>query len=218
MAYVFPLTTQQFFSRLPIEELVFDIPESVEIAETGGGELLPADLGTRLWTGEVRLGDMTADEAAEILPLLDILRRAAGSFMAYDKARPGPRADVNGLTLGASSPKLHTVATNSREIRLSGLPAGYLIQPYDYLAFAYGTAPVRYALHRVASAAVASGAGLTPLFEVSPNLRPGWTLLADVTLVRAACKCLIVPGSVQPGRRKSRLTTGVSFRFQQTLR
>lgn len=219
MAYSFPLTTAQFWDLLPIRELVFDIGENVEISgETEGGEVLTARRGTRLWHGEVALDDMQPTDAAEVGAMLDIVRRDGASFMAYDTGRPGPRADLKGTILGVSAPKLHTVDANNREIRISGLPAGYVLQRYDYLAFSYGSTPTRHALHRVAAGVTANGAGLTPLFEVSPNLRPGWALNASVTLLKAPCKCRIVPGSTTPGRRRSTTTPGLTFRFTQTLR
>lgn len=218
MAYPFPLTRAQFMDLLPIQQMTFDLPEAVEVNETGGGELLPADLGTRLWSGEINLGDMTADEAAEALAMLDVLRRAGGSFMVHDVSRPFPRFDLSGALITGAAPVLNAVHANAREIRLSGLPPGYQLRRYDYLAFSYGSNPTRFALHRVAAPATANASGLTGYFEVSPNIRPGWLTGAAVSLSRAACKAIIVPGSVQPGRRRSTLTVGASFKFMQTLR
>lgn len=218
MAYSFPLTIVQFMHILPIREIVFDLPEAMEIAETGGGEILTATLGTRLWDGEIFLDDMTRDEAADVMAMLDILRRPGASFMAYDISRPGPRADIYGAVLAAAIPKLSSVSGTTREIKLSGLPANYALQRSDYLAFSYGSDPVRYALHRIAAPTSASVGGVTPFFEVSPNIRPGFALNASVTLPRASCKAVVVPGSVQPGRHKATLTTGASFKFKQTLR
>ena len=217
MAYSFPLTIAQFMAILPIREIGFYISEAKEVAETGGGEILTAGLGARLWEGEVILDDMSRNEAAEVMAMLDVLGGTGASFMVYDVTRPGPRADITGAVLGASVPKLHTVAASTREIRVTGLPATYQLQRSDYLAFSYGSDPVRYALHRVTAPATAV-AGLTPLFEVTPNIRAGYALNATVTLIRAACKAVLVPGSVQLGRHKATMTTGVSFRFKQTLR
>lgn len=218
MPYSFPLSLAQFVDILPIREMTFDLPEAVEMSETGGGEILTADLGTRLWQGEVQLGDMLPDEAAEALAMLDVLRRAGGSFMVHDRARPWPRADAGGVLLGAAIPTIHSVNANLREMRLGALPGGYQLRRHDYLAFSYASGPVRHALHRIAAPATANGAGTTPFFEVSPNIRPGWTAGATVALVKPACKAVIVPGSVQPGRRRARLTVGATFRWQQTLR
>ncbi|MGN7870966.1 hypothetical protein [Paracoccus sp. 22332] len=218
MAYAFPLSHGQFMAILPIQDFSFDLPEAIETSETGGGEILRADLGTRLWQGEIGLGEMTPDERDEVMAMLDVLRRPGASFMAHDVRRPAPRLDPAGTELGAAAPQLLSVASTSRDVRLSGLPAGYALRRHDYLAFAYGTNPVRRALHRIASPAVAAANGQTAAFEVSPAVRPGWAAGAAVSLVRAACKAVVVPGSVDPGRRKGVMTTGVRFRFQQTLR
>lgn len=218
MAYAFPLPVEQFWALLPIRELTFDLSENIEFTGvTEAGEVLTAQRGTRLWQGEVTLDDMLPAEAAEVGALLDIVRGAGASFMAFDTGRPGPRADLTGVALGGAAPRLNAVAANNREIRISGLPGGYALNRHDYVAFSYASNPTRFALHRLAAPVTANGAGLTPFVEVSPNLRPGWVANAPVTLLRAACKCLILPGSVTPGRRRGTMTTGVSFHFTQTL-
>ncbi|ARC35932.1 hypothetical protein A6J80_11385 [Paracoccus yeei] len=218
MAYAFPLTVAQFADILPIRELAFDIPEALELSETGGGEVLRADLGTRLWRGTVALGDMTSAETDEVMAMLDVLRRANGAFMFYDVRRPGPRLDPNGAILGAVSPTLMAINANLRDIRLQALPASYGLRRGDYLAFTYGSNPTRYALHRIAQPATANASGQTGWIEVSPSIRPGAVAGTAVSLIKASCKAIIVPGSVNPGRSKATLTMGVSFDFLQTLR
>lgn len=219
MAYAFPLTTAQFMSILPIREMVFDIPESLEIAETGGGEILTADLGTRLWQGEVTLDDMQRDEAAEALAMLSVLRQGDASFMIHDVGRSAPRYDLTGTILGASAPTLHQVNANLRDIRLTGLPSGYRINRHDYLAFSYGANPVRNALHRAVSFQQANSAGtFGGWLEVAPAIRLGYAIGASVSLIRPTCKAVIVPGSVNPGRRRATMTVGAFFKFIQTLR
>lgn len=218
MAYTYPLSLAQFFDILPISEIIFDIPDAVQMDETEGGELIIAELGTRLWQGEVRLGDMTANEAAEVGAMLDVLRGAGASFMAYDVARPGPRLDVTGAGLGASTPTMTQVTSDNREIRLSGLPSGYQLKRYDYVGFQYGSNPTRFALHRLASNGTAVAEGVTQLIQVTPPLSPGWIEGVAVSLVKASCKARLVPGSVQPGRRRATMTVGAGFKFVQTMR
>jgi len=218
MAFVFPLALAGFMDILPIKDMTFDLSEAVETEETAGGEILTADLGTRLWHGEVSLADMQPDEADHALAMLDLLRRAGGSFLCHDRARPWPRVDWQGAVLAGFAPTLHSVAASTREVRLAGLPPGYALSHRDALGFSYGSNPVRFALHRLVAPVVADGTGLTPLVEVVPNIRPGWAAGAVVNLVKPACKAIIVPKSFQPGRRKARMTTGASFRWQQTLR
>lgn len=218
MALTFPLALAAFVDVLPIKDMTFSLSEAVETEETAGGEILTAELGTRLWQGEIVLGDMEPDEADHALSLLDLLRRAGASFLCHDRARPWPRADWQGAALAGHAPTLHSVAASTREVRLAGLPPAYSLSPRDALGFAYGTNPTRFALHRLVAPVTSDGTGLTPLVEVVPNVRPGWVAGAPVQLVKPACKAIVVPKSFQPGRRKARMTTGASFRWQQTLR
>lgn len=218
MPITFPMNTATFMSLLPIRSMTFDLPESVEVSETGGGEILTAGLGVRLWQGEIELAPMEPDEAAVVLSLLDVARGAGASFMVHDVSRPGPRNDLNGTILGAAAPTLMALQSNNREVRVTGLPVGYAIRNYDYLAFTYAANPTRFALHRAVGSVTASAGGTTGWLEVVPNIRPGALVGAAVSLLKASCKAVLVPGSVQPGRRTSRMTEGVSFKWRQTLR
>ena len=219
MAFAFPLTVAQFMQIMPISEIMFDTPERVEINQTEGGEILSADLGPMLWTGEVTLGRLSRAEAAAPDVLLDILRPSGRTFYAYDTRRGAPLADPLGTILGAATPTIASLNANNREITLQALPANYVLTRGDYVAFDYGSAPVRRALHKVVNAAVqANGLGVTPLVELTPALRPGATIGTAITLIKAACKCRLVPGSIQKGKTRNTITDGMSFKFIQSLR
>ena len=219
MALTFPLSLEQFFDLLPIASLYLDLPESVSVSRTRGGELLQAETGTRLWEGEVRQGLMTAAEAAAVLPLLNLLRGAGRSFILADRTRPFPRLDPTGAQLGAAPVQLAWVEPDRRDITLSGLPTGYQLSRRDLLGFAYGVDPVRHALHEVVSASGTAASDGTLSIEVSPPLRPGAGTGTAVTLRRPCCKAVIVPGSFREGSfRNGGLVEGLSFRVQQTLR
>ncbi|GLS86685.1 hypothetical protein GCM10010873_16590 [Cypionkella aquatica] len=219
MAFAFPLSVANFMDILPIEAISLATPEQVEINQTGGGEVMQADLAPMLWQGEIKLGEMTPNDAALVTARLDILRPAGRSFYLYDTRRPGPLLDLTGAALGASTPTIHTLAANNRDMRIQGLPVGYRLSVGDYLAFDYGTTVIRRALHRIVSApaAVPTG-GISPTFEVSPMIRPGAAVGASVTLIDAACKALVVPNSINVGVTSKTITNGMSFRFMQTLR
>lgn len=217
MVLSFPLPIDDFFARLPVAEMAFRAPPQVVINQTGGGEILAADIGPMLWTGNVTLGRMLGLETATPDVLLDLLGPAGRSFWAYDTRRPAPVADPQGLVLGLASPVIASLP-NAREMSLSGLPGWYVLTRGDYLAFDYGT-PSRRALHRVVDTVVeANASGTTPAFEVTPMIRPGAITGAAVTLVRAACKARLIPGSVEKGITRNSVTEGMSFAFTQTLR
>ena len=88
MAMTFPLTLNGFWNLLPIESCPFDLPEMVQVSRSRGGELMQAEIGTRLWSADVRLGWMLPDEAAEVMPLMQ-------------QKNPHPCTIAHGSSLGA---------------------------------------------------------------------------------------------------------------------
>ncbi|SOC20587.1 hypothetical protein [Rhodobacter maris] len=217
MAYSFPLSTADFMDILPIEAMTCDLPEVVETSITVGGDVLQADLGAWLWQGEIKLDIMQDDEAERVIAMLDVVRRG-GSFFCYSAKRRFPRADLSGTGLGAATPVLSAVSADMCKVELSGLPSGYRLRFGDMLSFSYGVDPTRYALHRIAGDVSASAAGKAAGLVINPPIRSGFTLGAAVSLVKASCKAIIVPNSLSPGTRKSTITSGMSFRWMQTLR
>jgi hypothetical protein len=219
MVMTYPLDVTTFMDALPIQTLAMDLPEQMQISRMGNGEVLMSDLGERMWSGTVTLGLSTRAEAGRPLTLLNALRQAGRSFMAYDVRRPGPLLDLTGAALGSSTVTVNALYSSAFELSLAGLPPGYTLRSGDYLSFAYGTSPVRYALHQVVDWAVTAGVGgITPGFEVTPYLRTGVTVGLPVTLVKAACKAVLIPGTVQAGTGGHTIFSGTSFQFVQTLR
>jgi hypothetical protein len=217
MAYTFPLGTADFMDVLPVNQILFDTPDAIEISRTEGGEIITADMGPMLWQGEIKLGTSTRAEAADLDAMLDILRPAGRTFWAYDTRRPAPLADPLGIVLGTNVVTIASLPAGNREMSLTGLPAWYRLTRGDYLAFDYGT-PTRRALHKVVSAvAQASAAGVTVAFEVTPLIRPGAAVAAVVTLIKPCCKARLMPGSVSKGASFRTITRDASFSFIQTL-
>lgn len=215
MTLSFPLSRLEFFSLLPISEFTMDLSETVEVSQSAGGELFAANLGARLWRGTVTLGRLTYAEAGEVEALIDVLREAGNTFMAYDVRRPYPILHPGGA---GGAVTIKAIAANNRELSLQGMPAGFVMTRGDYIQFNYGSVPRRTALHRVVVGAVADGAGVASDIEVTPNIRPGASVGIGVDLTRAACKAQIVPGSVNKGSARRGISEGISFAFQQTLR
>lgn len=218
MALTFPLSLAQFMDLLPVSSCIMHCPAQVQVARDGGGEILPADIGPRLWTADLTLGKMTAAEARPLRPLLTLLGQAGTSVMLYDTARPWPLADSGGVALGAATPTIASLSGDNRELSLSGLPAGYTLTAGDLIAFSYGSNPVRYAMHEFVAGSVADGTGATGLIEVTPPIRSGATVGTEVTLGRPSCKMQLVPGSLKPGQVTHTITDGIGFSLIQTLR
>lgn len=216
MALAFPLQLNQFFDGLRIHVSEFDPTDATITTATRGGEQLTAEVGNVLWRGTAELTDYYHADADAIRAKMAILRRAGASFFVRPSHRVGPIADPAGAILGAATPTLHSVLANNRDIRITGLPADYAISAGDYLSFAYGSNPVRYAFHQAVNGATASGAGTTPVIEVTPHIRPGFSIGAAVVLVRPFFKGVL---SARPGYGSIRplFTGGMGFEFVQTL-
>ena len=218
MARNFPRSAASFFAGLAVKSCTFDLDEAMEESgRTGKGEVLTADTGARLWGGTVTLARMNFDDAAAAKALCSTLRQAGRSFYVYDLTKQAPRKDLTGVLLGAATPTLASIASDNRVIGLAGLPAAYPLSVGDYLAFPYGTSPVRYALHQLAVGANASGAGAATI-EVSSFIREGAVTGVAITLLKAFCKAQIVPGTFNPGVAEDNSVTGMSFNWRQTLR
>lgn len=218
MALSFPLTLAEFFDTLPIKSVSFDLGESIEMSQTEAGEILTAEMGPRLWRATVNIRVGQYAEIEQVKAKINLLRYPGRSLLVHKIPLKAPQYDPTGTVLGSSAVLLHTVQSNNREIRLNGLPVGYEITVGDCLSFTYGSNPVRYAMHQVATNAVADGSGLTNLFEVTPFIEPGFVLNSAVTLIKPKFKAILVPGSFNPGESGSKFTDGVSFEVIQTMR
>jgi len=213
------LARTEFMDKLIISDFTMRCPPQSEYNRTGSGEQLGADIGVRLWQGEIILGRMTRIEAGEIDVLVDLMAQTGRSFRCYDIRRPFPFRDPNGTAISGFSPVINTLyPSEPREIRISGLPAFYILTAGDFLSFSYGSNPGRWALHRVVSTVTAGSGGATPVMEVDPPIRPGAVVGAAVEFRQPWCKAVVVSGSVQPNRTRNTISEGLRFSFVQSLR
>ena len=214
MAQTFPLAVE-FFAGLPVAECTMDLPSVMQVSRTRGGSITTAKLSERLWTAQVTLAQMRHRVAGGVEAQLSALAEPARSLLIHALPYLGPAYDPGAVLLSGASPALHTISGDLREIRISGLPIGFEMTAGDFLSFAYGSSPVRYAFHRVVVGATADAAGLTPLIEVTPALSPGATTSAAVVLDRPFFRAILMPG--KPGRSRRVFTDGVTLDLIQTL-
>ncbi|KPQ06202.1 MAG: hypothetical protein HLUCCA12_12190 [Rhodobacteraceae bacterium HLUCCA12] len=211
------MTDTTFFAGLQISAIRWWLNEPVEINRLGDGSILKGSLGAALWRGEATIAKRHHRDLAAMEARIARLQRPGQTFLAFDPRYNGPRADPGGVVLGANTPVLHTLAANNREIRISGLPSGYVISDGDLVGWQYGTNPVIHALHQVVAGATASSGGLTPLIEVTPFVRPGVVPgSTQVALVRPTIKAVLESADYGHGVRV--FTQGATLRFIQTLR
>lgn len=215
MALIFPLSVSDFADKLKIQSVEWKLQRYDELSGLGSGDVLAAQLAPARWVAKVTLATMYHGEAAQAQALIETLDPTA-SFFLYAPQLPYPQSDPDGSILGAAELTIQTVGGNNRSLRVEGFPAGYTLTVGDFLAFDYGSSPVRRAFHRICETVSASGGiGLTPLFEVRPHLRPGVTTGPVVTIIKPAAKVFIVPESFSPGTARAVVTEGMSFEVMQ---
>lgn len=216
MALSWPLKLNQFFNTLPIQRVTFRLGRRSTFSQTGGGEVIDHALGTRLWQGEIQLDVDYHAAWAAIEARLALLEEPGASLLIRDPRLPGPIADPDGSGLAGYTVRIASLNANNRELALNGLPAGYAISQGDLLGFTYGTNPTRYALHRVVKSATADAQGITSEFEVTPYIRPGAAVTAEVSLIAPVCKAKII--SAEYGGSRATISEGGTLQWTQTLR
>lgn len=216
MALSFPLSPAQFFDLLPIRAFRMKPGDNRTFTETGGGELISAGRGQRLWQGEVTLDLDIHSTIAGLDATLSLLEQTGASFLIYDPRKPYPSMDPSGSIISGASPVIATLNANNRELTVSGLPAGYVITRGDLIGWTYGANPLRYAVHRVVTGGAANGSGVSPSLEVTPFVRQGVSTGAAVSLVRPVIKAKLPQADYGGGR--SVISEGGTFQFTQTLR
>lgn len=209
------MINETFFGGLKIASVQWSLSRAQTDTRTRGGSVIRVGIGAPLWIGAATLSPAYHRDAGEIEALLAELTEPGRFILAHDPRYDGPAFDPTSSILGNATPTIHTLNADNRRMRVQGLPGGYQLRIGDYLGFQYGSNPTRYALHRLTSAATASGAGLTPLFSVTPHIRPGAAVGAAVSLVRPSCKCLI---SADYGNGAPLITQGAQITLIQTLR
>ncbi|MCV2876347.1 hypothetical protein OE810_08750 [Rhodobacteraceae bacterium XHP0102] len=217
MALTYPLSYAQFLGALRVEEVTFRLSHPQEHTRLGDGTVISASLGASLWTGTIRLAQANHPRHGQMEALIALMDQPGATFLCHDPRYLGPAGDPTGAILGSRTVTIHSVASNMRELRLTGLPSGYVLSAGDMLGFPYGSNPVRYALHRMVLGGAASSLGSTPMLEVIPNLRPGAVAGLTVSLIRPACKARLLPAPTYGSGRQA-LSRGASFDFIQTLR
>jgi hypothetical protein len=192
-----------------------------EQSPTRGGKIISVERAEPLWALDIATASLTPSQRGEWLAWFGLLR-SVNPFWGYDPDWRWPLAYRNGfggLTRADGSAfdgtcRIQGVGSNTSEITLYDMPAGYVMSQGDYLAFSYGTSA--RALHQVSVGGTASELGVLGVV-VTPFLRDGWAPNAVVNLVKASAKMLIVPKSIDRGEPDASGLAAVSFKAIQTL-
>lgn len=196
MALTFPAPVSYIADLLRVPRRTFRLDVQQELSGIGNGDVLAAELAPTRWIADIQTKPMRPADARVLQARLEALDGSINAFYLYDPWKCVPAADPGGVILGASAVTINTIGVDNKSLSLTGLPAGYMITESDQLHFDYGSNPTRRALHRAQETVTANGLGVSPNFEVRPHFQPGATGGLAVTLIKAAAKMVLVPGSL----------------------
>lgn len=215
MTVSYPYSLAYFADQLRITSVIWDVQRNDELSGTGDGRVWQAELAAPLWMGTVSLITMENDVAKQIAAKIRKLHGAQEAFFLWDPLSKYPQSDPTGSIIGTRVITVNSVSADLDGLSLKGLPAGYQLTAGDKMQIAYGANPVRYAFLEVSENAVASGAGVTPVFGVFPHVSSAIAVNTQVVLAKPACKCIIMPGSHNPGTATKMHTDGAGFKVIQ---
>lgn len=193
-----------------------------EISATRGGSQNSADLGPALWEADVQSRLLKPSALRTWKARLASLENGAKTFKGYDLTACYPLAYPRGswptgLAFDGSGYLAAVNTSNYQQLKVGGLPVGYVISEGDYISFAYGS---YRALHQAMESVTADGTGVTPYVEVRPAIRASAFLAAspvpDVDLIKPHATMILVPGSVSAQASLDGSGT-VSFSARQTI-
>ena len=208
MTITFPRT--DIISSVRYSDQSFKLMSRQELSGQSNGVVRGKDFGSALWTASYTTVEMLNRDALAFEAALNSLDGVINSFEAGDLRNRFPRAYPNGVFIDSGI--LTSVGTNSKSLSLSGLPSSFIISSGDFLQFDYGTSR---ALHQVVETVMAT-AGVTPIFEVRPFIRAGFTISSPVLFKSPVGRFILQPNTIT-STLTSKVTTTVSFKAVQYL-
>lgn len=213
----FPLDLNEFMGLTRAVSVNYAPPTAGNHLQSGGGEIVTASYGPRLWSGSVVSHALNFACARPLRSRLNLLNGPGGSFIWRDPFYKGPASDPGGAILGSANVTIGSVGNNGQTITINGLPAGYELNAGDLISWQYGVPP-RYAFHEIAETKTASAGGVISNIQLSLPVRAGTVGGEAVNLLSPILKARIVPGSTSLGEIERRWNSPISFRWRQTLR
>ncbi|WP_320188911.1 hypothetical protein RMS29_028295 (plasmid) [Agrobacterium rosae] len=190
----------------------WDIQRNDEVSGTGDGRYWQASLAPELWRATVFHMPLLNSVGEELDAVIRSLRGAQEAFFMASSLFCAPKSDPSGAGLVGANVTLLTIAANRAGAAFSGLPAGFVLSTGDKFSVAYGE---RFYFGEIGETAPAAANGTTANLSIFPNFPAGVTAGAVVTLIKPACKVVVVPGSHKPGDIDGRFTKGGSFQIIQ---
>lgn len=205
-------TLAQFYDLLRIGSYTFELSENLIISRTGGGEILTAENGPRLWHGTVNIAPTSLADFRRQQALVQRMMNAGEKFEMTDARRAAPLNDKTGKVAGGTTTALNGYTMS---IGIGSTNAGLKMSAGDLFTLISGG---RRYLHEIAedSAATTSG-GVVAIKTTHPSkLTVNGSYTANFK--RPALIAQIVPGSYKAPQINVDHASGFSFDWIQVFK
>lgn len=180
----------------------FDPVDPSDTSMMEGRRTESQSFGTPYWTADFQT-IWLEDQDYGLFDAFIMKASSRGSFfLGYDIFRPRPIAmntgsPLDGVKAGGSAFNGDAVLqsiTNSRQQVISGLPAGFVLSPGDYVE--YRMSATQRSLHRIVEPATANVSGVVTLNVMFGLDTQNFTTAATVHFEKPSTVMMIDPGSV----------------------
>ena len=207
MALSFPLGLAVFQNTLKLNQVAtLELREFYTESGTASGALLRTQLAAPKWAGGVGMPTMSRAQAQKTIGLLDTIG-ALGAFLWADPARAYPALDPDGAIVSGSAVTVQSIGGDGASLAIAGLPADYALSAGDLVSIEHNG---QHALHQLVADVSASGAGVTPEFEVRPHVK-AWSGAGQTVHVERPRALMKLTGVQRGAMDLDRLWRGLGF-------
>lgn len=199
-------------SGIGFENLEFSATEPRDIARMEGRRVESVAFGTPFWTANFSTVFLEEEDVATMDAWLIQTASAGVSFLAHDIFRPRPIKENTGVPLGSGATANLATITNSRQVAVNALPAGFQLTAGDYMTFRMSNR-IR-SLHMITASATANGSGSVVLKFKNDLDTQHFTTSAVVDFEKPSCVMQVIGNPRVPkgwGARR------VSFQAQEVF-
>lgn len=152
-----------------------------EFSTDGRGYTQAKMIGSPLWKANYTSIGLDFLEAEALDALYENLQGAINTFYVHAYRRPFPGGLTSAAGLDFSAVEVASIASNNKEVTLSGVPAGFTLLAGDYVSIVNTNGGIEF--HKIAVGSTANGSGVTGLIEFTSHVRPSVVVGQPVILV-----------------------------------
>lgn len=210
-----PRSVAQFFDAIKFSyPKPFAIVPSTDVARRDDGRTLQSASGHSYWRFSATVQENNHTIAMKYQALIQAVYFYGLQIRAYDFRRPYPLLDPTGSIIGANAVKINSIGGDNTSVSLKTLTNAYALSVGDYFEVTVA-ADGSTSLHQLVEDTTANGSGVTPVFQVVPDLPAGIAINDAVNLKKPCALFIITPGSFDEGDADLITTSGMTLEFEE---